>query len=228
MMAVSINTRPSIVLGSALAKYNPYVSIAETDRGVITDAYSILWLPTTINGLNKYIDATNATIVDETATVPEPPAQGSSFTFDAGEAPINCASYAVCKKIRVDSQWKYELMFGENITLTQGQSAPTVTFAGALMQACNQDRPNCLKFIKNGTTRYTQAYTSGLIPVPIPLTLDVDGTYSGNDISLGTTVYVVDRFIKGGSGQYHAFVQIPGQTTYYVKYDDIVTAYDFE
>ena len=223
-----VSTRPSIVLGSALAKYNPYVSIAETDREIVTDAYSILWLPTTINGLNKYIDATNATIVDEIATVPEPPAQGSSFTFDAGEAPINCASYAVCKKIKVDNTWKYELMFGENITLTQGQSAPTVTFAGALMQACNQDRPNCLKFIKNGTTRYTQAYTSGLIPVPIPLTLDVDGTYSGNDISLGTTVYVVDRFIKGGDGRYHAFVQIPGESGYYVKYEDIVTAYDFE
>ena len=218
-----VTTRASIVLGSALSKYNPFVSIAQrVSSTVVSDGYSILWLPTTINGLNKYIDATNATVVDVAAIAPTIP---TTFVFSAGQAPIACKSYAVCKKTTTNGDTKYELFFGENIDLEQGETPPTLTFAGAIPQACNQDRPNCIKFLKNGTARYVQAKI-GIIPVP--LTLTKNGTYSGDDLLLGTRISTAILRYDLADGKQKYFVPIPGQSDGYVLFDDLVTAYDFE
>ena len=220
-----VSADPNIVIGSGLAKYNPLVK----NYGTLGHNIKMIIKQKTINALNRFIEVESGDWV-RTQTINRQ--SGNIFEmlgYQVGTNYQNVHSYAYCVEVQVGEETKYELLFGENFPNgMQSESISGMYISGALMQACNQDRPNCLKFIKNGTTRYTQAYTSGLIPVPIPLTLDVDGTYSGDDILLGATVYVVDRFIKGGSGQYHAFVQIPGESGYYVKYEDIVTAYDFE
>ena len=206
-----VSTRPSIVLGSGMAKYNPYV---QAPRSIPQAKF--VWLKHTINGLNRFIDIGNETLYS-IQNLDVIILSGNSYVINPNWSgyhrpqSTDYKAYAIVRPVTVGEDTKYELLVGENIDNTL-ETLPTLTFAGALMQACNQDEPNRLKFAPQGATQYRYS----ILGMRSYNTLD-------EDVLISKEVHLVE---------YPDYIATGKKTTLganlYVRRSSLVTAYDFE
>lgn len=140
-------TRSSIVIGSALARYNLYVN-KESEKMIRTRRFGvfILWFNHTINGLNRYFNSdTDGVIgVEIFTTYPTSTSGDPMATDDDGflywksqenKTEKTAYSYAVCRAVaNADGTGiiynRYELLFGENFEdgLAPGASTQPIYF----------------------------------------------------------------------------------------------------
>lgn len=205
-----VTTRNSIIIGSGLAKYNPYVG------GTGSNWTYVCWLKHSISIFNKYITIGTGEQAVLNANVSGMDTTNQRWNYSAGTCPIDgCKAYAVCKQVTINGETAYELLFGENFDdgLARDATPPTITFAGALEQACILDE-NCLKFIKSGKNYYTPTSNTEMAIVAA-LT---------QDFVVNTTIDTSSQYSGVKLGEYFP-IDISG-TTYYVRKQDLVTAYN--
>ncbi len=204
-----VSADPNIVIGSGLAKYNPLVK----NFGTLGKTVRLITKKKTINALNRFIKIEDGDVVERIFPTLNDES-GTIFTL-LGIGPIsdyaNVHSYAYCVEVQVGDETKYELLFGENFPNgMQKSTIDGIYFAGAIPQACNQDKPSCLQFAPKGATYYRQGTLFGWIAVgELEEDVLIDPTkYS----SYNNSYYEVDV----------------GGTTYFVPKSSFVTAYNFE
>lgn len=217
-----VSTRANLFIGSGMSKYNPYIA---PQSGVST---KVLWLKHSINGLNRYIELGDGQVVNSVGVVPD---SKNIVKYNVGTCPINgCKAYAVCKQVTVGNQTKYELLFGENFEsdLATGDTVPLVYFAGALMQACNQDEPTRLKFVNDTEVYYVYDESANTMT----MTGTIQGTWAVDTINVflhEREGYVPTRYYAI-HGYTDSTITTP-QTVYILQStarNRLVSAYDFE
>jgi hypothetical protein len=161
----------------------------------------------TINGLNRYLE--NPILSQAFYDVSSP--RGNIYTVDPNQQSRDnrAKAWALCKEVTIGNQTKYELIVGENVDYSTTPTLPTVSFAGAILQACLQDAPTRLMFAPVGTPYYND-------------NLQRVGTLA--------TPAIVDFSAPHPSYDAYYEIHIDG-TRYYVHgdfEDELVSAYDFE
>lgn len=124
-------TQASIVLGSAIAKYNPLVGGASDFNNGNVLKTVVIWLNHSVNGLNRYIDATGQ-YVEESSEFFEIDTDGFlNLKARTNPSAFTVYSIAVCREEKVSAtDTKYELLFGENFEdgLAPGASTQPIYF----------------------------------------------------------------------------------------------------
>lgn len=157
-------TRSSVIIGSALARYNLYAN-KQSDKMARTRIFGVflLWFDHTINGLNRFFDVDKDGVVKSEQFVTFSSTDDPMATDDDGflywKARENTAdktiySYAVCRAVaNADGTGivygKYELLFGENFEdgLAPGASTQPIYF-------CAYPKLGEIMVAKSGTEVY--------------------------------------------------------------------------
>lgn len=140
-------TRSSVVIGSALARYNLYAN-EEVGRMILTanSGVFLLWFDHTINGLNRFFDVDKDGVISTeqfTTKSTDDPMATDDDGFLYWKARENTTektiySYAVCRavakpdvKFETLIEGRYELLFGENFEdgLAPGASTQPIYFS---------------------------------------------------------------------------------------------------
>jgi len=156
-------TRPSIVIGSALARYNLYAN-KQSEKMAATSKFGLylVWFDHTINGLNRYFNRATDGVVGVVHFHTGFPTAGDPLEIDSdgflywksnkNTTEKTVYSYAVCRAVYGDTEvvyGKYELLFGENFEngLAPGESTPPIYFSA-------YPKLDVLKIAKFGTLVY--------------------------------------------------------------------------